>query len=121
MPTLLSDTGVDYDDHRPPAPLAPDEGMAKRPTDLCEEGDVDSIVVSRVMGQWITPLAKAFPRDSIQKVAMARNSRIFTGGGGTDGDVGNGGGTGFCADGRPPPSATQGPGHDGVSPTWGFP
>ena len=49
----------------------PDEGTAKRPTDLCEEGDVDSIVVSRATGRRITPLAKAFASDSIQTVAMA--------------------------------------------------
>ena len=39
--------------------------------DLCEEGDVDSIVVSQAMGQRVTPLAKAFPSKFIQMVAMA--------------------------------------------------
>ena len=49
------------------------------------------------------------------------SSGIFTGGGGTDSDVGNGGGIGFRAYGRLPLSATRGPGHAGFSPTRGFP
>ena len=49
-PTLLSDTGVEVDDHRPPPPPAPDEGTSKRRSESREVGDVDGMVVLRATG-----------------------------------------------------------------------
>ena len=48
-----------------------DEGMATRCSDLCEEGDVDRMVVLRATGRRVTPLAKAIASDPIHTAAMA--------------------------------------------------
>ena len=68
---LLLDTGVDDDDHHPPPPPAPDKGTVKRRSYLCEEGDVDGMVVLQATGRRVTPLAKAFASKPIHTGAMA--------------------------------------------------
>ena len=49
-PMLLSVTGVDDNDHRPPPPPAPDEGMEKRSLVSCDEGDLEIMVALQAMG-----------------------------------------------------------------------
>jgi hypothetical protein len=70
-PTLLSEKGVDDDDHRPPPPPAPDERMATRRSDLCEEGNVDGMVFLHATGRCVTPLANTIASDPVHTVAMA--------------------------------------------------
>ena len=63
--------GVNDDDHRPLPLPAPDEGTVTRRSDLCEEGDVDGMVVLRATGQRVTPLAKAIASNPIHTATMA--------------------------------------------------
>ena len=63
--TLLSEKGVDEDDHRPPPPPAPDERTATRRSTSCDEGDVDGLVYLNARGRRVTLLANAITRDPV--------------------------------------------------------
>jgi hypothetical protein len=76
-PTLLSGTGVEVDDHRPPPPPAPDEGTSKRRSESRKVGDVEGMVVLRVTGRRVTPLANAIASDPIHTVEMATMATKF--------------------------------------------
>jgi hypothetical protein len=64
-PTLMSEKGVNDDDHRPPPPLAPDERTATRHSTSGEEEDVDRLVYFTARGHHVTPLANAIARDPV--------------------------------------------------------
>ncbi len=61
-----------------PPPPAPDEGTATQRSNLCEEGDVDGMVVLQATGRRVTLLAKAFASKPIPKYSPIYLSLVGT-------------------------------------------
>ncbi len=81
------------------------EAWQKRSSVLCDNGDLELTVASHVTGRRTMPLTQALASDPVRTVTLATNfpPSFLQEIGGPDSDVGNGGGVGFRAYGRPTP------------------